>query len=457
MSNNRGSTLATVVMISSILLIFAVAFSTSVVADVTQSARQQRNVEAHYIAMAGANATCEKIVSMNETQRKDFANLEFPIESDETPFAEGSFTVTIDENPSQLIIESVGKVQSGKDGYVEATVVRILEKKVLLPASGNAPFAIYAKGQIVTEEYPGVDGTIAISSGKSGTIDFKSHADLKDGDGKSIIYIPKGSDPEELINKPDWWKISDHAEITDITPEGFPDDIADLKDMYPEPKLPVFPTNLPNKGSIELSGPSGVETISGDGYYEKLSVTHSKKLIIDTKGAPVTQIRVNEFSLNGGDRRPVLEIVGDGKVYIYADNVKAFNGSVKTPDPGNVIFYLNSSPVNLGGDIRVGASLYFGDTNVKIGESCQIDGDIVVSRHGSVNIVGGSNINFGVIYAPNANITVGGGGKILGAIIGNDVTMSGGTKLTYDGSGRIKVPIETSEKGKVIYKKGYWK
>ncbi len=171
----------------------------------------------------------------------------------------------------------------------------------------------------------------------------------------------------------------------------------------------------------------------------------------------MTQIRVNEFSLNGGDRRPVLEIVGDGKVYIYADNVKAFNGSVKTPDPGNVIFYLNSSPVNLGGDIRVGASLYFGDTNVKIGESCQIDGDIVVSRHGSVNIVGGSNINFGVIYAPNANITVGGGGKILGAIIGNDVTMSGGTKLTYDGSGRIKVPIETSEKEKVIYKKGYWK
>ena len=75
--------------------------------------------------MAGANATYEKILSMNEIERKDFDKLTFPIISNETPFEEGSFTVIINDYSDQIEIKSVGKVRD-----TEATVVRVIKKEV---------------------------------------------------------------------------------------------------------------------------------------------------------------------------------------------------------------------------------------------------------------------------------------------------------------------------------------
>lgn len=457
MLNNEGSTLAAVVMISGILLIITFTFSTFVVADVKQSVRQQQNVEAHYIAMAGANATCKGIMLANELERREFANLKFPIKSVDKTFGEGSFTVTIDEDPSQLIIESVGRVESGKDGCVEATVIRTLKKEVILPASGRVPFAIYAKGH--TSIAGRVDGSIATSSSAQPAVTIEEGImKLKDGGGKSTIYLPKNSDPEKSIEKPHWWEMSSEAEVTDVAPEGFPVDIGALKDMYPEPKLPDFPSNLPKKGNITLSGTSGTKTISGDGYYEEISVEGSKTLVIDTKDNDITIIRVAKLNLNRADRTSsTIDVIGNGKVFIYVDNVINFAGTVRASNPENITFYIDASNIILGGDIEVEASLYFGNTYVTISGSCTVGGNIIVSQHGSINLEGAGDIYLGVIYAPNANVMVTGSGTVVGAIIGNNVTLAGDSNIVYDGSGQLQTPIDTSDKEKIIYKEGYWK
>ncbi|HHW71305.1 MAG TPA: hypothetical protein GX392_08265 [Clostridiales bacterium] len=485
MLNNKGSTLATVVMMSSILLIFAVAFSTSVVADVSQSAKQQRNVEAHYIAMAGANAVSQKILSMNELERKEFGKLAFPLTSNETLFEDGSFTVTINDYPDQIEIKSIGKVRD-----TEATVVHILEKvESASTIELEIPFAIFAKGMI---NFGGgnIKGDIATKSKAEGAIKLNWGAEFVDAN--SIIVIPEGTDPNKIIKIPDWCNEFDNIKIEQ---KNIPD--------YPEPGIPSFPnfpSGLPEKGSIELSGAPGTMTISGDGYYDRISIAHSgKKLILNTGGA-TTRIRVGELSLNGGDKNPVIEIKGDGKVYIFVDNLKSFNGTVKAPDGAEVIFYIANSVGNvatLGADLEIQASLYFGDNiDVKIAGSCDIKGDIVMSPRCSISIAGGSEINLGTIYASNANIDFGGSGTIngnvmlsqgksvklpggtavngvvyapsaditfagsggvIGAVVGKDVSLTGGATVEHnDDSDLITIPIEVSD-NQIEYKEGYWK
>jgi hypothetical protein len=59
-----------------------------------------------------------------------------------------------------------------------------------------------------------------------------------------------------------------------------------------------------------------------------------------------------------------------------------------------------------------------------------------------VDLSGGSG-SFGLLYAPNAPVTMGGGGDWWGAAIGKSLLMTGGSSLHYDralGSGRYMVP-----------------
>ena len=439
MLNNKGSTLATVVIISSILLIFAVAFSTSVVADVSQSAKQQRNVEAHYIAMAGANATSQGILSMNELERKEFGKLAFPLTSNETPFEDGSFTVTINDYPDQIEIKSVGKVRDA-----EATVVRVIKKEVDFPYSGNVLYAIYSKNTIFTE--CNITGDIATCHDADGAIKFDWTAGFLGED--PTIVIPPGADPNEIFAQTERCKDFDKINIRQ----------EELLD-YPEPKLPGFPTNLQNKGSIIISGGSGIQTISGDGYYEKINVSGSKRLVIDTKGNTTTRIRVGELNLSGGGL-PGLEIIGDGRVYIYIDNLQQLTRDVKALYPENVIFYIANRSVELIEGYTIDASLYFGSAYVTLGEGIVINGSVVISQGGSLNIGHSSPstpVTVGVVYAPSVDVAVTNGANVKGAIIGNNIEVKEGSGIVYDGLGQITVPIETSDMKAIIYQEGYCK
>src|SRR5690606_36503427 len=141
------------------------------------------------IAMAGANATSQGILSMNELERKEFGKLAFPLTSNETPFEDGSFTVTINDYPDQIEIKSVGKVRDA-----EATVVRVLEKELELPYSGNVLYAIYADEEISFSSGGIINGDIAAG-------DKIKFGWITEFNGK--IVIPEGADPDEFIETPD--------------------------------------------------------------------------------------------------------------------------------------------------------------------------------------------------------------------------------------------------------------
>ena len=220
-----------------------------------------------------------------------------------------------------------------------------------------------------------------------------------------------------------------------------------------------FPTNLPNKGSIIISGGSGTQTISGDGYYEEINVSGSKTLVIDTKGNTTTRIRVGKLDLSSGASSG-LEIIGEGRVYIYIDNLQQLTSNVKASCPENLIFYIANSSIHLTGGYTIDASLYFGSAYVTLGEGIVINGSVVISQGGSLNIGHSSPstpVTVGVVYAPSVDVAVTNGANVKGAIIGNNIEVKEGSGIVYDGLGQITVPIETSDREAIIYKEGYWK
>jgi hypothetical protein len=54
----------------------------------------------------------------------------------------------------------------------------------------------------------------------------------------------------------------------------------------------------------------------------------------------------------------------------------------------------------------------------------------IAANHG-FSLTGGSGAYF-TVYAPNFDVVVGGGGDLWGAIVGHDVSATGGSHLHYD-------------------------
>jgi hypothetical protein len=102
-------------------------------------------------------------------------------------------------------------------------------------------------------------------------------------------------------------------------------------------------------------------------------------------------------------------------------------GAVIVVDSGPVILQATATGVSAGTCCALNFS---GGTVSNIG-GLPANLQIVTGSAADVILSGGSG-DYCVVYAPNSDITISGGGDIYGAVIGNTINNSGGSSIHYD-------------------------
>ncbi len=434
----KGYSLAVVMIISSILLTLGAVSGTVMISEVKQSILQEKKTQAHYIARAGAVATAKWITSMSSAELQDFDSLTFPAYSNSQSFSEGSFEITINKNPGQLLIESKGSVPNGKKSDGSVSYVTDMVTLALGAEENNTSVfdtVIFGNKSIKLDGGAKINGNIGVNANTTGAISFNGGAKLN-----GIVYIPIDGDPNKIVNVSKWDTKPVIRQITNSR-------------SYPSPVLPQFPEGLPIRESIILKG-SDSKTINSNGNYDSITIKSNTTLTIDTSSGDKV-IRINKLDVQQG----IIKINGTGKVKLYIDNLISLKGNINSMgNEGQLELYCdNSDPFKIDGGTSLYGSLYFGNTDLNISGGAVIKGDIVTAGS-SVTINGGAYADPKVIYAPNADIKISGGANIDGAVIGNSVSATGGSTVTLtEPSIEIQVPIITDGSSDSGYKVEYWK
>lgn len=180
-------------------------------------------------------------------------------------------------------------------------------------------------------------------------------------------------------------------------------------------------------------------------YVPRISINGNSGLTINvTKD---TTLVVDELYLKGN-----LRLTGNGTLTIFV-RPSTSNGTPKVDmdyggapgwvgnktDPKKLLIYVDkvftSSSVPTTVTIGSGATYYFSllamNLNFKIEGGAFLDGYLVTDGL-TVDILGGSNANSTLYYAPKAQFTIKGGANVTGAVIADKVTITGGASLKYE-------------------------
>ena len=191
----------------------------------------------------------------------------------------------------------------------------------------------------------------------------------------------------------DAWVGFDGNSETDICLSGgsmvysYTSGLSAVKDMTPKAE----PAGGTVMGAMKLSGHATTTLSAGD--YRFTSVKLSGASMLNLSGEITIHVD-GDVTVSGGSSISLLS----GQVTIYANGQKInFSGGSllnNTQDPKNLVIY--------------------GTQNLQ-----------------SVNLSGGTNQHL-LLYAPSATITLSGGQNTFGSVIGNIVTMSGGSSVHFD-------------------------
>jgi hypothetical protein len=284
--------------------------------------------------------------------------------------------------------------------------------------------AVFANGSINLTGSSQITGNAGTNSTSATTVKFAWSTKVKGN-----FAVGAGGDPYSVIFS-DGWGRKPEDNITGI--------ITSLPEprSYPLPPFPEFPTGLPNKGDFTTPWVAG-ETyiINADGNYNKIEATSGRTITID---------------MNGGDRilRTKILHVGEGKIVLanaspnsrltlYVENTFTFTGSSSINNNGSAnqvhMYYAGAGKVNLPGSTSYKGSMHIKRAELEIGGSGGILGHII-SGGSKVTISGAADANVRVLYAPEADVFIGGSGKVKGALIGKIISIEGAGSVTYVGN-----------------------
>lgn len=431
----------------STLAVLMTAIGIYVVAENKNTLSQERNTQAYYIARAGVVATTEWITGMTTAEQTAFEALSFPITSEPEAFGEGEFIVTIEKNGTTLTLTSVGRVlsavTSSGNEYVENSVSTVLTRS----ASGAITTFDKAAFAMSKLSFGGnvIEGGAGVGSFDDDAFDITNWGTL------DAIYLPVGADASEVIKTPSQWY---NLDTSKIHYEEIP--------SYPEPVFPDFPSGLLTRSDVSLSG-NKTATINTSGYYNNITINNDCKLTIDTSNGNIDLV-VNTLNIQQGH----IIITGNNKVNLYVNNITRIKGSINNGGQGNtpnssadkskLALYYNgdaSKTVSFDGETVIQGSVYLNKASLDLTGGAKVLGDIITAGT-SIKISGGFEAYPQVLYAPNAKVTISGGGAVYGAIVADEIEMTGGSRVVLEnGSIDPTVPIEVGG-GASSYTQQYW-
>lgn len=193
----------------------------------------------------------------------------------------------------------------------------------------------------------------------------------------------------------------------------------DFTASFPDVSAPTAPGNyIVNTftSSTLNTLPRGTDSPASDGYYyyNYSDITLNGSDVFEITSGKVRIIMTGNISITGNG---ALKIDTGAKLELYTSNDVKIAGNGLLNGTGNSTATANQ-PINF--------QLYGTRTASAAGNSSFQD--IQISGNGYLS---------GVVYAPNGNISINGGGSsgnVLGAMVGHSITMVGNTSFHYDES-----------------------
>ncbi|MCB5231259.1 MAG: hypothetical protein WCX83_03145 [Candidatus Cloacimonas sp.] len=289
--------------------------------------------------------------------------------------------------------------------------------------------AVFSKGSLKLTSGT-VDGNVGSNSISPGGISL-DWGIILNGD----ISIGPSGDPSKVVVTPAWSNLI-HGSITNLTETR----------NYQLPPFPDYPGGLPNRGNFTTPQEKPY-SINADGYYNNFEIIADRKVTIDLGGGDRI-IRVKTLNILQGHIE-VSNIGANGRLFLYIEDKFVLNGDSsinKGGQPDRVqMYYSGTTSINSGGNTRVRASIYVQKADIYMGGSAGALGNII-SGGEKIEISGGASISadakkiVSVLYAPQANVVIRGGGYVNGAIIAESVEVSGGGKIEYSGIFEDSIP-----------------
>lgn len=426
----KGASLIIVLMVLAVAMIFSSVTLTTISKTTKANAQEKKSEDVLFSAESGLEYG---IAWFN----KNKSGLETYFNGKPTNSLGQKYNVIYSDNINSLRVEvRVVEVVSNKK-YIIESIAGNKKVSVYMENKGSSTItintAVYGKNNI-TLEGGYVLGNIETSSFSNGSITASNNATITG----TVIIPPNGN--FNIFNWTMDWKPKPNVVRKDSEINYLP------------LVLPTFPDKsaLNQKTNISLGGgeTNPYFSISGNSYYDRLTIDNNRTLQINTNGGD-TIIRIANLEIIQGN----IVINGTGKVYLYVDNYIRVKGYVNTNgDKNNLAIYCNNpGTISIDNETIINGSLYLNNSSLILANSGSVVGDIVTSGT-SIQLSGASN-NSRVIYAPNASISLVGGASIKGAVIGKSIYLTGGAKIEFTNQS-IDFHPPTSVEGSSNYKKG---
>jgi hypothetical protein len=417
--NQQGSVLVVVMVAMAALLILGGTLSTAALSDQRQAIRQQKNNEAYYIARSGAEAVAHFLE--NSADPNSYIG-----NTTESDLGNGRFEVKVTGgDEGKIILHSTGYAGAFSEQVTLTLIPQYAPGPSDPPPDENESpdiflpvfdMAVFSSSKITLNSgSPVIEGRAGTNSVEEGGVLLNNAGGYRiTGD----LYIGTGGSPETIVPN---YRNKVGGSIVEL----------DRERHYPLPEFPDFPNNLEQKGVLSTNDASHV--IFEDGSYERIDVY--KPLTIDV-GDGVRTIRVKKLTCHGWENSKI-KLTGSGilKLYIDEDFILLSSSQINNEgDPAQAaIYYRGDADITFAGDAKVFACLfsYSDKADFYLKDSGGING-VVFLKGKKVGITGGTVAIVSVLYAPNAEVRLTGGGSLSGAIVCDSFFADGGTKVVYD-------------------------
>ncbi len=412
--NEEGSSLLIILLLLSVLLFLGTSLSMTSLFQYKTSIREERKLQAQYIAKTGANmvagAIQNEIINPSDLNNK---------ESSPINLNNGSFIVNVLDNGSSITIISTGTVSNITESIT--LVLSRITGENMFPLLDHA---IFADGFLEFEGSPQVNGNLGVNENGLDENGNPTTAVKLGGDPdiNGDIFIGPGGTADAVVTPGDWWSFDG---IVDNLPE---------ERSYPLPEYPVFPDDLNYTSGTYLAGwyPEPPYTINSSMWYDKIEV--KSELIINIYDDDII-LRAGDFHVTDSGKITVNRY-GNGKLKLYVSDDFQLTGSStinNAGSPEDTYMYYSGEEIIVDGTTKFVGSAYIEKADMEIMGSGGITGHIT-SGGNYVTISGDASANVRAIYAPKADILFNGSGHAKGAVIGKTITMTGGTYVDYDDS-----------------------
>lgn len=347
--NEAGSAMIVAILVVLVLTLLGTALWNYSMADTMQTAREEKRIQAYYLARSGAESVANHLVNQPMGSLNEEIDDAYPNSVTSTPvdFGNGSFIVTVTKlDTTSVLIESVGTIEG--DITQKASIVLQSSSESL----NLFEHALLSNGPIILGPNSQVTG------------------------GSIATTLPESDDPIDN---------NSHNIDDDILLYGVDAD-------FPAIEIPDTDENGNTITYTHVGGTYGggnPNPISTHTSFNAAKITGNTVVTFDTNGGDLYIVCNGQFSVGG---KATINVIGGGRLFLYTSSFD-LSGTMATSG-GSGIFVFAYGPgeaLRVRGTINGTVAMYADEGTANLnGATATINGSIVATE---INL-GNSNVNF---------------------------------------------------------------